>query len=70
MKTRGVALFLVVLFTLAIISSAGRTHQTTTRRLQDHRQTGTVKADKVAHPNNDWGGCWGCWNHDRRRLFR
>lgn len=30
-----------------------------------------VEPERAVHTDDEWGGCWGCWNnHDRRRLLR
>ncbi|PWA69062.1 hypothetical protein CTI12_AA054790 [Artemisia annua] len=68
---RIIAIVLVVLFTIALVSSAARTHQTTNQP-QTQKQKGdtTFESEKVAHTDSTWGGCYGCWKtHDRRLLL-
>ncbi|KAK1431377.1 hypothetical protein QVD17_07834 [Tagetes erecta] len=56
-----ITLFLLVLYTLFIVSSAGRT----TIRHHIHKQTGdvSVESEKIAHTNSNSFGCWKCWPH-------
>ncbi|KAL7583917.1 hypothetical protein Lser_V15G43290 [Lactuca serriola] len=68
----GLTFFLVALFAFILISSAGRTHQTTVQpRTNKEKGDAVVEPERAVHTDDEWGGCWGCWNnHDRRRLLR
>ncbi|KAI3783634.1 hypothetical protein L1987_42720 [Smallanthus sonchifolius] len=70
MKSNGLTLILVVLFSLVLVSSAGRTyHMTAQSQTQKPKGEAKVEGENVAHTDSTWGGCYGCWpNKKNRRL--
>ncbi|KVI07441.1 hypothetical protein Ccrd_014243 [Cynara cardunculus var. scolymus] len=72
MKSNRLFLFLVVLFAFVLISSAGRTLDTTFQS-QNEKPKGddVVKAEKVVQPDKAAGccGCWRCWPPKRGRRL-
>ncbi|MFS7937636.1 hypothetical protein Hanom_Chr05g00429931 [Helianthus anomalus] len=74
MKSNGFTLIFIVLFSLVLISSAGRIHHVMAIRSpngpnQKPKGEAKVEEEKVAHTDSTWGGCYGCWpHHNNRRL--